>query len=106
MLWGVYRAEVRKVVGNSSLNRRREAKVNTIDFENVVNTEQNSNPGEILILEGVQTRRQTLGNASTPGSDEEDTKAHEEEENKRCFKSHFLLIVLKSACDGNLRSAL
>ena len=41
VLWGIYRAEVRKVGGNPSLNPRREAKVNTIDFENVVNTEQN-----------------------------------------------------------------
>ena len=41
MLWGIYRAEVRTVVGNPSLNPRREAKVNTVDFENVINTEQN-----------------------------------------------------------------
>ena len=35
---GVLRAEVRKVVGNPSLDPRREAKLNTIDFENVVDT--------------------------------------------------------------------
>lgn len=39
------------------------------------------------------------------GSDEEEAKTNEEEEGQRCFKSHFLLIVLKSTSNVNLRSA-